>query len=305
MTDAPFYAVTTTGVYCRRGCASRKPLAKNVRFFQDAKSARDAGFRACKRCKPDEAEAVDARVVQACRLLDDADERLTLDELAELVGLSPGHLQRLFTRTIGISPHAYGNLARNERFERPRGGGKGKRVSYAIVASALGRVLVAATSRGICRVDIDTNDAVLERRLREAFPLAHCDRSDDRLESATSRIVAYLAHEGPWPRLPLDVRASAFQLRVWEALRAIKPGTTTRYAELARAIGSPSAARAVARACASNPIALLIPCHRVVPAAGGAGGYRWGSRRKARLLEIERASQRANARGRNSSRSRS
>ena len=290
MIDAPFYAVTTTRIYCRRGCASRKALAKNVRFFEDAESARDAGFRACKRCKPDEAEAADARVVQACRLLDDADERLTLDKLADRVGLSPGHLQRLFTRTIGISPHAYGSLARNERLERPRGGGKGKQVSYAIVASAIGRVLVAATSRGICRVDIDTNDGALERRLREAFPLAQYDRSDDRLESATSCIVAYLANEGPWPRLPLDVRASAFQLRVWEALRAIKPGTTTGYGELARAIGSPSAARAVARACASNPIALLIPCHRVVPAAGGAGGYRWGSRRKARLLEIERAS---------------
>jgi len=288
MTNAPFYGVITTGVYCRRGCASRAPLAENVRWFDDVTSARRAGFRACKRCKPDEAVAVDARIVLACRLLDDAGERLTLDELARRVGLSPGYLQRLFTRTIGISPRAYGKLARDERFERPRGGGRGKHISYAIVASPLGRVLVAATSRGICRVDIDVKNGVLERRLREAFPLARLERSDDGLESATSRIIAYLANEGPWPLLPLDVRASAFALRVWEALRAIKPGRTMRYAELARAIGSPSAARAVARVCATNPVALLIPCHRVVPSAGGAGGYRWGTRRKERLLELER-----------------
>lgn len=290
MSTAPFYGVTTTGIYCRTGCASRKPLARNVRSFGDVQSARDAGFRACKRCRPDEAAAVDARIVQACRLLDDAGERLTLNELAQRVALSPGYLQRLFTRTIGISPHAYAKLARDERFERPRGGGRGKHVTFAIVNSALGRVLVAATSRGICRVDLGDGDVALERRLRETFPAANFERSDDRLESATSRIVAYLANEGPWPLLPVDLRATAFQMRVWEALRAIKPGQTMRYAELARAIGSPSAARAVAQACASNPIALLIPCHRIVPSTGGVGGYRWGSQRKQRLLEIERAS---------------
>jgi len=287
MSDAPFYGVTTTGVYCRKGCASRAPLAKHVRFFQDTQSARAAGFRACKRCRPDETAAIDERIVQACRLLDNADERLTLNELARRVALSPGHLQRLFTRAIGMSPRAYGKLAREERLERPRGGGKGKRITYAIVASTLGKVLVAATPRGICRVDIGGTDTALERRLREVFPAASFERSDERLETATSRIVAYLANEGPWPLLPLDVRASAFQLRVWEALRAIGPGRTVHYGELARAIGSPSAARAVAQACASNPIALLIPCHRVVPAAGGAGGYRWGSRRKEVLLELE------------------
>ncbi|HUN30310.1 MAG TPA: methylated-DNA--[protein]-cysteine S-methyltransferase [Alphaproteobacteria bacterium] len=290
MSTAPFYGVTTTGVYCRTGCASRRPLARNVRFFKDAKAARDAGFRACKRCRPDDVAAVDARIVQACRVLDDAAERLTLSELAQRVGLSAGYLQRLFTRTIGVSPRAYAKLAREERFERPRGGGKGKHVTYAIVDSALGRVLVAATSRGICRVDIGERDAALERQLRETFPAAQLARSEDGLESATSRIVAYLANKGPWPLLPIDLRATAFQMRVWGALRAIKPGKTMGYAELARAIGSPSAARAVARACASNPVALLIPCHRIVPSSGGIGGYRWGTRRKARLLEIECAS---------------
>ena len=290
MSDALFYGVTTTGVYCRKGCASRTPLAKNVRFFDDTRSARDAGFRPCKRCRPNEALAIDERIVRACRLLDDADERLTLADLARRVALSPAYLQRLFTRTMGISPRAYGKLARDERFERPRGGGRGKRIQYAIVASTLGRVLVAATPRGICRVDIGSTDTALEHRLREIFPSAALERRDERLETATSRIVAYLANQGPWPLLPLDVRATAFQLRVWEALRTIKPGKTLRYGELARAIGSPAAARAVAHACASNPIALLIPCHRVVPAAGGPGGYRWGSRRKQALLELERRS---------------
>jgi AraC family transcriptional regulator, regulatory protein of adaptative response / methylated-DNA-[protein]-cysteine methyltransferase len=288
MSAAPFYAVTTTGIYCRTGCASRKPLARNVQLFNDVESARAAGFRACKRCRPDESAAVDPRIVKACRLLDDAGERITLDELARHVGLSPGHLQRLFTRTIGISPRAYGKLARDDRFERPRGGGKGKQVSYAIVDSALGRVLVAATSRGICRVDIGDGDRALERRLREALPAAHFERSDHGLESTTSRIVSYLAKEGPWPQLPLDVRSTAFAMRVWEALRAVAPGKTMHYGELARAIGSPSAARAVARACAANPVALLIPCHRIVPAAGGVGGYRWGPQRKKRLLDLER-----------------
>jgi AraC family transcriptional regulator, regulatory protein of adaptative response / methylated-DNA-[protein]-cysteine methyltransferase len=288
MSTAPFYGVTTTGIYCRSGCASRKPLARNVRFFNDVQSARAAGLRACKRCRPDEVAAVDARIVQACRFLDDAAERIPLNELGRRVGLSPGYLQRLFTRTIGISPRAYAKLARDDRFERPRGGGKGKRVTYAIVDSALGRVLVAATSRGICRVDLGGGDPALERRLRETFPAAHIERSDDRLESTTSRIVSYLANEGPWPQLPLDVRSTAFAMRVWEALRAVAPGKTMHYGELARAIGSPSAARAVARACAANPVALLIPCHRIVPAAGGVGGYRWGPQRKKRLLDLER-----------------
>jgi AraC family transcriptional regulator of adaptative response/methylated-DNA-[protein]-cysteine methyltransferase len=169
-----------------------------------------------------------------------------------------------------------------------RNGAPNEQIGYAIVDSALGCVLVAATTRGICRVDIGKGDAVLEKRLREAFPSAAFERSDERLESATSRIVAYVANQGPWPLLPLDVRATAFQMRVWEALRAIEPGMTMGYGELARAIGSPSAARAVAQACASNPIALLIPCHRIVPASGGSGGYRWGPQRKALLLEIER-----------------
>ena len=287
MTNAPFYGVRTTGVYCRTGCKSRRPLARNVRYFATTAEARAEGFRACKRCRPDDVAGIDERIAQACRILDTAGEAVSLAELGERVGLSPGHLQRRFTAVIGMSPHRYAKLAREERYDVPRKGGKGLRVTYAIVDSALGSVLVAATQRGICRVDIGERVRTLEQRLREAFPSAQFERSDDRLESATSRIVAYLANQGPWPLLPLDVRATAFQMRVWDALRDIAPGQTMEYGQLARAIGSPSAARAVARAVATNPIALLIPCHRIVPASGGVGGYRWGARRKERLLQLE------------------
>ncbi|HUA08851.1 MAG TPA: methylated-DNA--[protein]-cysteine S-methyltransferase [Candidatus Acidoferrales bacterium] len=287
--NAPFYGVSTTRIYCRTGCKSRRPLARNVRHFANVEDARAAGYRACKRCRPDEVATIHDRVLEACRVLRDAGERMTLAQLGARVGLSPSHLQRLFTQTIGISPRAYAKLAREDLYERPRGDRPGSSVRYAIVDSTLGRVLVAVGPRGVCRVDIDDDDRALERRLRETFPHACVERNDERLTSAASSIVAYLARQGPWPLLPLDVRATSFQLRVWDALRKIRPGATMEYAELARAIGSPSAARAVARACASNPVALLIPCHRIFPAAGGTGGYRWGPRRKARLLELERS----------------
>ncbi len=290
MSDAPFYGVRTTGVYCRTGCKSRPALPHNVRYFATTADARTAGFRACKRCRPDDAATIDERITHACRILDSSGETLTLAELGERVGMSPGHLQRRFTAVIGMSPHRYAKLAAQERYNVPRKGGKGLSVFYAIVDSQLGRVLVAATQRGIARVDIGERDGALEQRLRDAFSSAHLERSEDRLESATSRIVAYLANEGPWPLLPIDVRATAFQMRVWDALRDIAPGRTMEYGELARAIGSPSAARAVARAVATNPIALLIPCHRIVPASGGVGGYRWGPQRKERLLQLEQRS---------------
>jgi AraC family transcriptional regulator of adaptative response/methylated-DNA-[protein]-cysteine methyltransferase len=279
------YAVRTTGVYCRPSCASRRPLERNVCYFESGAAAQSAGFRACKRCGPGVAATIDERIVNACRLLDAAEEPLTLERLGELVGLSPTYLQRRFTREIGLSPHRYAQRGR-ERYVRE--GGHGKTISYAVVPSKLGCVLVAATQRGICRVDLAEGERELIARLHDAFRFATFVRAEDALESATSRIIAYLDADGPWPLLPVDVRATAFQLRVWEALRALAPGTTMHYGELARALGSPGAARAVARACASNPIALLIPCHRIVPQSGGVGGYRWGPERKRALLERER-----------------
>ena len=321
------YAVTTTGVYCRPTCKSRRPLERNVRFFADTAAARAAGFRACKRCRPDDAgyDAQPEWLAEACRVLDEAEEAPTLDELAAAVGVSRAHLQRTFTRAVGVSPHRYAATLRERRLRtalrggatvsdatyesgfgsssrvyesaagtigmtpaKYRRGAAGMTVAYGIVGSALGPVLVAATDRGICHVALGDDEVALERDLRASFPHASLDRADDRVESATSALVRYLAAAGPWPQLPLDVRATAFQARVWEALTHIAPGATTTYGELARALGDPNATRAVARACATNPVALLIPCHRVIAKNGDMRGYRWGVDRKSRLLDIER-----------------
>jgi AraC family transcriptional regulator of adaptative response/methylated-DNA-[protein]-cysteine methyltransferase len=320
------YAVKTTGVYCRPVCKSRRPLRENVEFFNGAEEARAAGYRACKRCKPDRATTADERILRACRFIEEAEAAPPLRELSAFAGMSETYFQRRFTAEIGLSPRRYGQMVRERRLRSSlreggsvtnaiyeagfnsasqvygnvhailgmtpadsRNGGKDVEITYSIVDSALGGVLIAATSRGICRVDIATTPAELEDGLRSTFPRAKLERADDRLESSASLIVAYLCGENAWPRLPVDVRASAFQARVWNALRDILPGTTLSYAQLAEAIGSPSAARAVARACATNPIALLIPCHRIVPSAGGVGGYRWGPERKRKLIDIERA----------------
>jgi AraC family transcriptional regulator of adaptative response/methylated-DNA-[protein]-cysteine methyltransferase len=321
------YAVTTTGVYCRPTCKSRRPLEGNVRFFADAAGARSAGFRACKRCRPDDV-AYDAQpewLAQACRFLEASEEAPTLDEVAAHVGVSRAHLQRTFTKAIGVSPRRYAATLREGRLRTAlrsgatvsaatyesgfgsssrvyesaaatigmtpahyRHGAAGTTVAYGIVASALGPVLVAATDRGIAHVALGDDEAELEAGLRASFPQATLERSDDRVESATSALVRYLSAGGPWPQLPLDVRATAFQARVWEALTHIAPGATTTYGELARALGDPNATRAVARACATNPVALLIPCHRVIAKNGDMRGYRWGIDRKTRLLDLER-----------------
>lgn len=321
------YAVTTTGVYCRPTCSSRRPLEKNVRFFDDAASALAAGFRACKRCRPDDA-AFDAQpefITQACRILDLAEEAPSLDALAAQVGVSRAHLQRTFTKSVGVSPKRYAASLRDRRLRTAlrngatvidatyesgfgsssrmyesaaatigmtpasyRRGAAGETIVFGIVPSALGNVIVAMTDRGIAHVALGDDANALERDLRASFPDAEIVRADDRVVTATSALVRYLAASGPWPRLPLDVRATAFQARVWEALTAIAPGTTTTYGELASALGDPNATRAVARACATNPVALLIPCHRVIAKDGDMRGYRWGVERKSRLLDLER-----------------
>jgi AraC family transcriptional regulator of adaptative response/methylated-DNA-[protein]-cysteine methyltransferase len=322
------YAVTTTGVYCRPTCKSRRPLERNVRFYADSAAARAAGFRACKRCRPDDAnfDAQPDWLAQACRFLDEAETAPTLDELAAHVGVSRAHLQRSFTRAVGVSPKRYAATLREARLRTSlrsgvtvseatyasgfgsssrvydaaatkigmtpadyRRGASGLTIAYGITASALGPVLVAATDRGICHVALGDDEAALEGEFRASFPKANLERADDRVESAASALVRYLAREGPWPQLPLDVRATAFQARVWEALTRIAPGTTTTYGDLAAALGDPRATRAVARACATNPVALLIPCHRVIAKNGDTRGYRWGIERKSRLLDIERS----------------
>jgi AraC family transcriptional regulator of adaptative response/methylated-DNA-[protein]-cysteine methyltransferase len=253
------------------------------------------------------------------------DERLTLAVLAEVAGLSPAHLQRTFKAALGLSPRDYLRARRADRFKSEvrrgrsvtdalyeagygsgsrlyedadarlgmtpgayRSGGKGQVVTYGIAASPFGRLLVAQTARGVCAVQIGDSDRALEDGLREDYPEAERHRDDDSLRPTLAAILAHLGGEVPKLDLPLDVAATAFQWKVWRALQDIPRGETRSYAEVAKAVGRPKAVRAVARACATNRVALLVPCHRVVPASGGPGGYRWGAERKARLLEAEK-----------------
>ncbi len=319
------FAVRTTGIYCRPSCPSRRPRRDSVEFFPDPKQAERAGYRACLRCKPTEIPSQAQVVMRARRLLDEAEGVLTLSELSKRVGVSPFHLQRLFKRATGLSPREYQAARRMQQvkhglrkgddvttalydagFGSPsrlyekagqqlgmtpgtyRRGGAGMTIRYAIAASPLGRVLVAATPLGLCAVRFGEAATELERGLREEFSAAAIHRDDAALRPYLQPILASLRGENPTIDLPLDVRATAFQKKVWEALREIPPGETRSYAEVARTIGEPTAVRAVARACASNPVALAVPCHRVVRSDGELAGYRWGIERKKKLLEREK-----------------
>lgn len=319
------YAVSSTGIYCRPSCPSRRPHRRNVRFFATPEIAESEGYRACRRCHPRNAET-DAvrRILTAQRYLDQhLDETVTLERLGEAVGLSPYHLQRSFKRVTGVSPRAWAGARRMERmksrlkqgdtvsratydagYSSPsraydesrarlgmtpgayRNGGRGVAVRFTTVETALGAVLVAATERGVCSVMLGDDARKLETGLRREYPAARIERADDELQRWAGAVVARLAGEEA-ERLPLDVRGTAFQWRVWEALQRIPRGETRSYAQIARDIGRPSAARAVARACATNQVAVVIPCHRVVREDGGLGGYRWGVERKRELLEAE------------------
>ncbi len=320
------FAVQTTGVYCRPSCKCRQPLRQNVHFYDSPAQAEAAGFRACKRCTPDrlafEAE-IGARV---CAFIDaHLDERLTLDRLGEAVGLSPAHLQRVFKQVTGVSPRQYvearrvGQLKANLREGQPiasalydagfssssrvyedagaklgmtpaayRKGGAGMHIRYTISECPLGYLLVGATERGLCAVSLGDSPAAVEAWLNTDYPQAELEQADAGLTAVVEQLVRHLAGELPHLDLPLDVQATAFQLRVWEALRQIPYGQTRSYAQVAQALGEPTAARAVARACASNRVALVIPCHRVVRGDGDLSGYRWGVKRKAALLATER-----------------
>jgi AraC family transcriptional regulator of adaptative response/methylated-DNA-[protein]-cysteine methyltransferase len=308
------FGVVTTGIYCRPSCPSRRPLAKNVRFFTSTRDAEREGFRACKRCRPGRSLA--ARACEALR----GEERLTLSQLAGRLGVSPHHLQRTFTREIGVSPAAYLKTKRFERFrggsrrgvapalfdagfgstsrlyERSRSqlgmtpathlkGGPGVTIVYDLVSCPLGRALIAATPAGICAVQFGDADAPLVKALAARYPRAARRRDGGLLRRVTGPLRRIFDLD---PTLPLDVRATAFQARVWSELRAIPAGRTRTYGEIARRIGRPKSARAVGAACASNPVAILIPCHRAVGATGALTGYRWGVQRKKALLERER-----------------
>lgn len=276
------YGVTSTGIYCRPGCPSRRPRADRVRFFETTTEARQSGFRACKRCRPDTVglaqPGVEAVRRASAYLSTHADQPVTLAHLARVTAMSPHHLQRRFKAIVGLSPSNY------------RRGGAGMSIGYSTVSSALGQVLVAATVDGVCSVKLGDSETTLVRDLRREYPSAEIRANKQTRTEWVKAIVQHLRGAEPSLDLPIDVQATAFQWTVWRALQRIPYGETRAYAEVAKAIGQPKAARAVARACATNPVCLVVPCHRVVPTAGGTGGYRWGPDRKARLLAAERRS---------------
>ena len=321
------FAVRTTGIYCRPSCPSRRPRRDSVEFFEGPNEAERAGYRACLRCKPTQISAQAQYVTHARQLLDNTEGVVTLRELSRRVGVSPFHLQRLFKRATGLSPREYQSARRMQHvktglrkgedvttalydagFGSPsrlyekapqqlgmtpgeyRRGGAGANITFAIAPTPLGRLLIAATERGLCAVRFGDNAADLERDLRKEFHAAELHRDDTAMRRYVESLLAVVRGEKTTIDLPLDVRATAFQMKVWNKLRQIPRGETRSYGEVAREIGEPGAVRAVARACASNPIALAVPCHRVVRSDGGLAGYRWGMERKKKLLERERAS---------------
>lgn len=316
------YAVQSTGVYCRPICPSRRPRPDQVLFFDRPEEAEGAGYRACRRCKPKDADNLIGRL--CLYIQQHADEPVTLAELAKEARLSPFHVQRVFKKATGVTPREYWDALRLGRlkthlkngsnvtealyeagygsssrlYDRAatklgmtpsvyRRGASGIVVRYTIAASPLGRLLVAATEKGICSVKMGDADAALENTLYAEFPNALVERDSAGLTRFVRTILRHLAGDEPRLDLPTDLRATAFQTRVWQELRRIPYGETRSYAQIARAVGRPKAARAVARACASNPAALVIPCHRVVRGDGDTGGYRWGEARKKQLLARE------------------
>ncbi|MEX6501592.1 bifunctional DNA-binding transcriptional regulator/O6-methylguanine-DNA methyltransferase Ada [Pseudomonas zhanjiangensis] len=321
--DQFVFAVRTTGIYCRPSCPARRPRRANVSFHPDAASAEAAGFRPCRRCSPrgaSPAEQLDALVTSACRLLSEQQPTPTLAQLAARIGLSPSHLARAFKARTGLTPKAWVDARRRVELEaalpqadsvldaalaagysgtralyeqgdalspaRRRRRGAGESLRYTIGTCPLGLLLLASSDRGVCALLFGDSEQDLEEQLRQRFAAAQLRRDDAGLGDWLRRVIDQLHEPQRAARLPLDLRGTAYQQRVWQALQQIRLGETRGYGELAAAIDSHP--RAVARACASNPLGLLIPCHRVVGADGNLGGYRWGLARKAALLAGER-----------------
>lgn len=323
------YAVKTTGVYCRPSCPSRGANPENVAFYPTCADAEAAGFRACRRCNPNgrsRTEAVAAIVAQACRLIEAADELPKLDALAARVGMSPFHFHRQFKKVTGLTPKAYGVARRAAKLRTELGapasvaraiygagfnsssrlyetatevlgmtptafkrGGEDMNIRFAVGRCSLGDILVAATDKGICAISIGDDPQALIRELEDGFPNANVVGADRDFERLVAQVVGLIEAPKVGLDLPLDLRGTVFQERVWQALRKIPSGRTVSYAEIARKIGDPKAVRAVARACGANRIAVAIPCHRVVRTDGALSGYRWGVERKRALLEKERS----------------
>lgn len=313
-------AVKTTGIFCKPSCPARRPKREHVIFFSSAEEARTAGFRACLRCKPDEVGRDREAVASAVKLIESAEETLSLDELASAVGYAPHHFQRIFKRDLGVSPAAYARGLRNRRteaalksnervtdalydagYQNPSGfyndakerlgmtpsawrdGGRGETIRWTTFDSPLGQMLIAATSKGICRLTFDDSEASLERLFPKATIMKDTGGLKELVEGALKAIERPLAA----PDLPIDVAGTAFQEAVWRELRRIPPGETRSYADIAAAIGAPKAVRAVGSANGDNHVCVLIPCHRVIRSDGSLGGYGGGIERKKKLLTLE------------------
>lgn len=329
--DQFWFAVRTTGIYCRPSCAARRPLRANVVFYASPAAAEAAGYRACHRCSPrgiSPRAMSTARIAAVCRRIEQAEEPPHLTELAAVAGLAPHHLHRRFKALTGVTPTAYAREVRNRRVreslksdatvteavhqagfngnarfyatatevlgmrvESYRGGGDDLAIRYAVAGSTIGQVLVAATDTGVCAILLGDDADELQRDLTRRFPRAAISSADESFAAVVAMTIALIEEPIGAQALPLDIRGTAFQQRVWQALRAIPCGTTITYAQLAARIGQPKAVRAVARACGANAIAIAVPCHRVVGSDGSLTGYRWGIERKRRLLDREAAPQ--------------
>ena len=322
-----FYGVKSTGVYCRPSCAARPARPENVSFYGTREDAEKAGFRPCKRCRPDRpplSEQYAAKVTQACRIIEESDTTPALEKLAKQVGMSTYHFHRVFKQVTGLTPRQYATAQREKKirdelgrgsaitdaifdagynsssrfYEKStevlgmtpssyRAGGADTEIRFAIGECSLGSILVAQSDRGICAILLGDDPDKLVQNLQDSFPRANLIGGDADFEQLVARVVGFIEAPGIGLDLPLDVRGTAFQQRVWQALRNIPAGQTASYTEIAKRIGSPKSARAVAHACATNKLAVAIPCHRVVRNDGALAGYRWGIERKRVLLENE------------------
>ena len=322
-----YYAVRTTGVYCRPSCAARPARPENVGFYTTREEAEEAGFRACKRCQPDkppQAEQYAAKVMQACHIIEGSETAPVLEKLAAQVGMSPYHFHRTFKQVTGLTPRQYAAAQREKKvrnelgrgsavtdaifdagynsssrfYEKSgkvlgmtpsnyRAGGTDTEIRFAVGECSLGSILVAQSSRGICAILLGDDPDKLVHDLQDNFSHANLIGSDAAFEELVAKVVGFIEAPGIGLNLPLDVRGTAFQQRVWQALREIPVGQTASYTDIARRIGAPKSVRAVAQACATNKLAVAIPCHRVVRNDGALAGYRWGVERKRGLLEKE------------------
>jgi len=323
--DGAFYlGVKTTGIYCRPSCRARTPKRENVAFFPSIQLAEEFGLRACLRCKPKDTKGVDPQIAMTLKVCDllESDDLFSLEMLAVEVGLSPSHLQRSFKEIIGVSPKKYAEAKRMEKFKdhlrtgsdvttamydagfgsssrlyekasenlgmtptKYKKGGQGVKIDYTITDSELGRILVARTINGLCNVAFADEDSTLEANLMKEYPNAEITKDAAVLKGFVDEILTHLAGKKKRLDLPLDIQATAFQMRVWELLRKIPYGETVTYTQIAEQLGDKKKVRAVAQACASNRVAIVIPCHRVVGKDGKLSGYRWGGERKTKVIK--------------------